>query len=107
MEQVRKVTSKVEDVLDQNMRWVKPYLPALGRFLIVVTFLEDALRSVGLASQPNYDQALTVDIRILTQWSDQIYYLQRHRKFPWGISHIFLLINVVVRPTPILLMISR
>jgi hypothetical protein len=53
MEQVRKVTSKVEDVLDQNMRWVKPYLPALGRFLIVVTFLEDALRSVELAGEPN------------------------------------------------------
>ena len=46
MEQVRRVTSKVEDVMDANLRWVKPYLPALGRFLIVVTFLEDALRCV-------------------------------------------------------------
>jgi SURF4 family len=36
------------------------YLPAIGRFLIVVTFLEDALR-------------------ILTQWSDQLVYLKDFR----------------------------
>lgn len=35
-------------------------------------------------------------LRILTQWSDQKYYLQRHRHFPWGISHIFLITNVLV-----------
>lgn len=54
MEQVRKVTSKVEDIMDANLRWIKPYLPALGRFLIVVTFLEDALRSdsAGLPHLP-------------------------------------------------------
>lgn len=39
-------------------------MPAIGRFLIVVTFLEDALR-------------------IITQWSDQLLYLHdyRHSKF--------------------------
>lgn len=36
------------------------YMPAIGRFLIVVTFLEDALR-------------------ILTQWSDQLLYLRDYR----------------------------
>lgn len=36
------------------------YLPAIGRFLIVVTFLEDALR-------------------IITQWSDQLLYLHDYR----------------------------
>lgn len=36
------------------------YLPAIGRFLIVVTFLEDALR-------------------IITQWSDQLQYLNSYR----------------------------
>jgi uncharacterized membrane protein YphA (DoxX/SURF4 family) len=51
-------------------------LPAIGRFLIVVTFLEDSLR-------------------ILTQWGDQLWYLQQHRHFPWGISHLFLIINVI------------
>jgi hypothetical protein len=38
---------------------LKPHLPTIGRFLIVVTFLEDALR-------------------ILTQWGDQIWYLQKY-----------------------------
>ena len=77
LNKVREYTSKVEDLIDQYTQPVKPHLPALGRFLIVVTFLEDALR-------------------IMTQWSDQKYYLQKHRHFPWGISHIFLLTNVVV-----------
>jgi uncharacterized membrane protein YphA (DoxX/SURF4 family) len=77
LDQVRAYTSKAEDLIDQYTQPIKPYLPALGRFLIVVTFLEDALR-------------------IMTQWSDQKYYLQRHRHFPWGISHIFLFTNVVV-----------
>ena len=36
------------------------YLPAIGRFLIVVTFLEDALR-------------------IITQWSDQLVFLHDYR----------------------------
>jgi ER-derived vesicles protein len=54
------------------------YLPAFGRFLIVVTFLEDALR-------------------IITQFGDQIYYLITYRRFlPWGIAHIFLIMNVCV-----------
>ena len=36
------------------------HLPAIGRFLIVVTFLEDALR-------------------IITQWNDQLTYLKDYR----------------------------
>ena len=36
------------------------YVPAIGRFLIVVTFIEDALR-------------------IVTQWSDQLVYLHDYR----------------------------
>lgn len=56
------------------------YLPAFGRFLIVVTFLEDALR-------------------IMTQFGDQIYYLITYRRFlPWGVAHIFLIVNVIVFP---------
>ncbi|PWN91287.1 SURF4-domain-containing protein [Acaromyces ingoldii] len=77
LDKVRAYTSKVEDLIDQYTQPIKPHLPALGRFLIVVTFLEDALR-------------------IVTQWGDQKYYLQKHRHFPWGISHIFLFTNVVV-----------
>ncbi|KAJ7207081.1 SURF4 family-domain-containing protein [Mycena pura] len=76
MEKVQMFSRQVEDYVDIYSQPLKPHLPALGRFLIVVTFLEDALR-------------------ILTQWSDQLWYLQQHRKFPWGLSHLFLLINVL------------
>jgi hypothetical protein len=40
---------------------IASYLPAIGRFLIVVTFIEDSLR-------------------IITQWSDQLVYLREYRK---------------------------
>lgn len=60
LEQIRAQTSKIEDWLDTVADPVKPYLPAIGRFLIVVTFLEDALR-------------------IVTQWADQLIYLRDYR----------------------------
>jgi hypothetical protein len=100
LEKIRMFGKQVEDQIEIISQPLKPNLPALGRFLIVVTFLEDALR-------------------IMTQWGDQLWYLQqcvfgqtmcfawrqstnrpghrRHRHFPWGISHLFLAINVVVR----------
>ncbi|BGP19613.1 hypothetical protein JCM10213_000208 [Rhodosporidiobolus nylandii] len=77
LEKARKVSDRVEDTLEQWARPVRPWLPGVGRFLIVVTFLEDAMR-------------------ILTQLGDQNYYLQKHRGFPWGVSHLFLWINVLV-----------
>jgi len=94
LEKLRAISQQVEDNIEIYSQPLKPHLPAIGRFLIVVTFLEDA-------------------VRILTQWGDQIWYLQqcgtipftailvaddsfRHRKFPWGISHLFLLINILV-----------
>lgn len=40
----RSFTSKMEDKIDSWSRPLRPWLPALGRFLIVVTFLEDAIR---------------------------------------------------------------
>ena len=43
------------------------YLPAIGRFLIVVTFLEDALR-------------------IVTQWNDQLLYLHDYRHCAYSLS---------------------
>lgn len=48
---------------------VQSYLPAIGRFLIVVTFIEDALR-------------------IITQWNDQLLYLKdfRHSKKHSGVK---------------------
>ncbi|KGY15879.1 hypothetical protein PABG_11121 [Paracoccidioides brasiliensis Pb03] len=61
LDAIREQTSKIEDWLDTISDPVKPYLPAIGRFLIVVTFLEDTLR-------------------IFTQWSDQLTYLRDFRR---------------------------
>ena len=38
------MSDKIEDRLDGLARPIRPWLPGMGRFLIVVTFLEDALR---------------------------------------------------------------
>ncbi|CAA7268365.1 unnamed protein product [Cyclocybe aegerita] len=76
LEKLKAFSKTIEDNVEIYSQPLKPHLPAIGRFLIVVTFLEDALR-------------------ILTQWGDQIWYLQAHRHFPWGISHLFLMINVI------------
>ena len=77
---LRAVGDTVDDAITTYTQPLRPHLPAIGRFLIVVTFYEDALR-------------------ILTQWSDQLWYLQTHRHFYWGISHLFLLFNVLVMLT--------
>jgi hypothetical protein len=58
VEKLRAFSKIVEDNVEIYSQPLKPHLPAIGRFLIVVTFLEDALR-------------------ILTQWSDQTWYLQK------------------------------
>lgn len=58
LEKLRAFSKQVEDSVEIYAQPLKPHLPAIGRFMIVVTFLEDALR-------------------ILTQWSDQIWYLQQ------------------------------
>lgn len=77
MDIVQEYSRKFEEVIDKIGQPLKPHIPAIARFLIVVTFLEDALR-------------------ISTQFGDQLYYLQRHRGFPWGLSHFFLIANVLV-----------
>ena len=58
IEKLRALARQVEDYVDIYSQPLKPHLPAIGRFLIVVTFLEDALR-------------------ILTQWGGQLWYLQK------------------------------
>ncbi|KAG9299884.1 hypothetical protein G9A89_005413 [Geosiphon pyriformis] len=77
MDQVKQYTSHFEDFLEKFSQPLKPYIPAIARFLIVVTFLEDSLR-------------------IIFQWEDQLWYLEKHRNFPWGGSHLFLAINVII-----------
>ena len=58
LEKLQAFSRAVEDNVEIYSQPLKPHLPTIGRFLIVVTFLEDALR-------------------ILTQWGDQIWYLQQ------------------------------
>ncbi|KAJ7045933.1 SURF4 family-domain-containing protein [Mycena alexandri] len=65
-------TRRVQDYVEIQARPLRPYFPTIGRILVVATFIDDALR-------------------ILTQWRDQLWYLHRHRHFPWGFSHLFLL----------------
>ncbi|CEP11818.1 hypothetical protein [Parasitella parasitica] len=74
-ETIRETSARIEKSLDTFGHPVKPYLPALSRFLVVATFYEDSLR-------------------IIVQWSDQKGYLEGDRGFPRGISHLFLLLNV-------------
>ncbi|KNG80320.1 COPII-coated vesicle protein SurF4/Erv29 [Aspergillus nomiae NRRL 13137] len=98
LDAIREQTSKIEDWLDTLADPVKPYLPAIGRFLIVVTFIEDSLR-------------------IITQWSDQLLYLREYRKsklalathsnVPWGITHTFLIFNVLAMSICSFLVIAR
>jgi hypothetical protein len=59
IEKIRAIGKQIEDNIEIYSQPLKPHLPAIGRFLIVVTFLEDALR-------------------IATQWSDQLWYLQQY-----------------------------
>jgi len=88
LDAIREQTSKIEDLLDNLSEPIKPYLPAIGRFLIVVTFIEDALR-------------------IITQWNDQLLYLHDYRGIPSGLTHIFLLVNILTMATCSTLVIIR
>ncbi|EAU39023.1 conserved hypothetical protein [Aspergillus terreus NIH2624] len=88
LDAIREQTSKIEDWLDTMSDPVKPYLPAIGRFLIVVTFIEDSLR-------------------MITQWSDQLLYLSDYRKIPWGITHTFLIVNIIAMSICSFLVIAR
>jgi hypothetical protein len=53
-------TTKAENFLEKLSVPIKPFLPGIARFLLVVTFLEDS-------------------VRIMSQWSDQVSYLRRHQ----------------------------
>jgi hypothetical protein len=58
VEKLRYYAKQIEDYVEIYSQPLRPHLPAIGRFLIIVTFLEDSLR-------------------ICTQWGDQLWYLQK------------------------------
>lgn len=76
MDQLKQRALQFEETLDRLASPLKPHLPLLARFLLVVTFLEDS-------------------VRILMQWSDQMSYMTIYRGFPSFISFIFLAGNIV------------
>lgn len=83
-----KFTDDLDNLLDNYLSFAKPYVPAIGRFLIVATFLEDSLR-------------------IFTQWKDQVYYLATFRRlYEWFVK-TFLWINIICMVTGSILVILR
>ncbi|KAJ3129679.1 hypothetical protein HK098_000458 [Nowakowskiella sp. JEL0407] len=88
MDQLNEFSTQVEKTIDAISQPVKPYLPVIARFLLVVTFLEDSLR-------------------IISQWHDQVFYLSEHRGMKNGIAQVFLGLNVIAMTSCSLLAILR
>ncbi|SMN20412.1 similar to Saccharomyces cerevisiae YGR284C ERV29 Protein localized to COPII-coated vesicles, involved in vesicle formation and incorporation of specific secretory cargo [Maudiozyma saulgeensis] len=67
-----KYTAPIEDLTTHPaVIAVRPFIPGIARFLIVATFLEDSLR-------------------IVTQWSDQVFYLNQWKHYNWFFVVLFL-----------------
>lgn len=65
---------KIENLIDHpSFVPLKPYIPSIARFFIVATFYEDSFR-------------------ILTQWSDQVFYLHKWKHFPYLFVVLFLVL---------------
>lgn len=77
MDRVLETSQRAEEVLNKLAAPIRPYLSHIGRFLLVVTFLEDALR-------------------IFVQWSEQVRFMEHYRGFPHLLAHLFLLYNVTM-----------
>ncbi|GMM58448.1 hypothetical protein DAKH74_050650 [Maudiozyma humilis] len=72
LERLDRYTAPIEDLTTQPaMLAVRPFVPGIARFCIVVTFLEDSLR-------------------IFTQWNDQVFYLHSWKHYPRWFVVIFL-----------------
>lgn len=72
-----KFVSRIEGLTDNAVVYkLKPYIPSLSRFFIVATFYEDSFR-------------------ILSQWSDQIFYLNKWKHYPYFFVVVFLVVVTV------------
>ncbi|KAF5103556.1 hypothetical protein D0Z03_000166 [Geotrichum reessii] len=69
-------SEKIDTFLGKVGAPLKPYLPLIGRFLIVATFFEDGFR-------------------IMTQWNSQVSYIYTFRGLPYFFTVIYLALNVV------------
>lgn len=88
LDQFEDFSKKTEDILDEYLAPLKPYVPGIGRAFIVATFYEDA-------------------IRIFTQWSEQVYYLSVYRKLWHWFTVLFLSLNILIMLAASLLLILR
>lgn len=71
-------TDKFDNIFDNLslINFLKPFIPTIGRFLIVATFIEDSFR-------------------IMSQWREQVYYLSTFRHLYEWIVKIFLILNII------------
>ncbi|SCU86428.1 LAFA_0E00694g1_1 [Lachancea sp. 'fantastica'] len=77
LRELDRLSNKVDDLTDHPLvQRVKPYVPALSRFFIVATFYEDSFR-------------------IISQWSDQVFFLWNYRHLPYFFVVLFLLLVVL------------
>jgi uncharacterized membrane protein YphA (DoxX/SURF4 family) len=82
-------SKKVENLVDHpSLQQIKPYIPQIGRFLIVATFYEDA-------------------IRLISQWSDQAFYLWNYRHIPYFFVIVLLIFCIIVMLSGSTLIIMR
>ncbi|CCA38697.1 COPII-coated vesicle protein [Komagataella phaffii CBS 7435] len=86
--QFETISNKIEEIVDKYTKPLKPFMPAIARFFIVATFYEDSLRLVG-------------------QWTEQVYYLHVYRRY-WGwFVKLFLTTNIIVMLVGSTLLIAR
>ena len=78
---LEKLNDEVENLgSNPTVRRLQPYIPGLARFFIVATFYEDSFR-------------------ILTQWSDQMFYLHSWKGYNYYFVVVFLLTVVITMLT--------
>lgn len=75
LNQAQYYSEKLDTLLGQLGSPLKPYLPIIGRFLIVATFFEDAFR-------------------VFTQWDDQVSYIWTFRGIPRFLTVTYLALNI-------------
>lgn len=72
MDTLRNWSGRAEALLNEKTSPIRPYLSHVGRFLLVATFFEDALR-------------------MCVQYGEQVDYMRNYRSMPTPIAHLFLL----------------
>jgi hypothetical protein len=71
MEVIKSLSQRAEFFVNEKASPIRPYLSHIGRFLLVATFFEDALR-------------------ICVQYAEQVDYMRNYRNMPMVMCHLFL-----------------